>query len=143
MIRRATLEDVPRLIEMGQRFVKETEYTGMVEATPEKIAQTVTAMLDSPANVVFVSAAGDSLTGMLLAVVYEHPFSGDLIGSELVWWVEPEVRGEGLRLLRATEKWARDAGATRMQMVAPNERVAALYRRLGYVAMETAFQRSL
>ena len=143
MIRRATTDDVPRLIEMGQRFTQETEYRGLVEVNPEKLADTLNAMLTSPVNAVFVSSAGGALTGLLLAVVYENPFSGDLTGSELAWWVEPEARGDGLRLLKAAEAWAIDAGATRMQMVAPNERVGALYKRLGYTPLETAFQRSL
>jgi GNAT superfamily N-acetyltransferase len=143
MIRRATEQDIPRLIEMGQRFVAETEYRDLVDAKPEQLEHTISLMLASPANVVLVSESKEAVTGMLAAVVYEHPFSGTLTGSELVWWVDPEARGDGLRLLRAAEAWAKDAGASRMQMVAPNEKVATLYRRLGYVEMETAFQRSL
>lgn len=143
MIRRATLADMPRLIEMGQRFASSSEYAGRVEVDPERVAYSVAGMLDNPMAVVLVSGSDATITGMLLAVLYEHPFSGKLTGSELAWWVEPEARGDGIRLLRAVETWAKDAGATRMQMVAPNERVAALYERLGYSALETAFQRSL
>lgn len=143
MIRRAMLSDMPRLIEMGQRFASSSEYAGRVEVDPEQIAHSVAAMLDNPMAVVLVSGSDATITGMLLAVLYEHPFSGKLTATELAWWVEPEARGDGVRLLRAAETWARESGAVRMQMVAPNERVATLYQRRGYEALETVYQRSL
>jgi GNAT superfamily N-acetyltransferase len=62
---------------------------------------------------------------------------------EVVWWVEPEARGDGVRLLRAAEDWAIEQGIGKMQMVAPNERVGALYERMGYLPVETSYQRTL
>lgn len=143
MIRRATVEDTPRLLEMGQRFVAETDYRDLVVIDPKRLASTITGVLNSPDGVAFVSGTDATLTGMIALIAYDHLYSGERTAFEMVWWVDPEARGDGLRLLRAAEGWAREQGIRKMQMVAPNERVGALYRRLGYAPVETSYQRSL
>lgn len=143
MIRKAVADDMARLVEMGQRFAAETEYAAFISIDADRLAQTIANVTASPDGAVLVSEAGDKAKGMIAMIVYDHPYSGQRTAFELVWWVDPEARGDGVRLLRAAEEWARDQGATAMQMVAPNERVGALYRRLGYEPVETSFQRSL
>jgi GNAT superfamily N-acetyltransferase len=93
--------------------------------------------------VILVSGSDATITGMIAMLAYDHPFSGERMAFEVVWWVEPEARGDGVRLLRAAEDWAMEQGIGKMQMVAPNERVGALYERLGYLPVETSYQRSL
>lgn len=143
MIRPATVADTKRLIEMGQSFVNETSYSLLISVNPERLSGIIGGILENPDGVVLVSGSDATVTGMIAMVVYNHPFSGERTAFEIVWWVEPESRGDGIRLLRAAEEWAREQGAKHMQMVAPNERVAALYQRLGYGLVETSFQRSL
>lgn len=143
MIRRATEADIPALTAMGQRFVQETSYKDLVSADPDRIAQTVIGILSTDTGVVLVSEGTTGPTGMIAMLSYSHPFSGELTAFEVVWWVNPEARGDGIRLLKAAEDWGRQKGATKMNMVAPNERVGALYSRLGYSPVETSFQRSL
>ena len=142
MIRRATVDDTPRMIEMGQHFVMDTEYARLVSVSPERLADTIASVLSNPDGVVLLSGNGKA-TGMIAMLAYDHPFSGERTAFEIVWWVEPEARGDGVRLLRAAEDWAREQGAKHMQMVAPNDRVGMLYQRLGYAPVETSFQRSL
>lgn len=143
MIRRAEPRDVPGIVAMGLRFAAESDYGSKLPVVPDVIARTVARVATSDEGLLLVSESEESLTGMIALVLYEHPFSGERFASELVWWVEPEARGVGVRLLRAAEEWARGSGAGRMQMIAPNERVGALYDRLGYSKLETTYQRSL
>lgn len=143
MIRRAQPEDMDRLIEMGKRFVEETSYRDLIRIDSERLAGTIAKVADSEDGAVLVSGSDASVTGMIAMVAYDHPYSGERTAFELVWWVEPEARGDGVRLLRAAETWAREQGCRHMQMVAPNERVGALYQRLGYSPVETSYQRSL
>lgn len=142
MIRRAEAGDLERLMEMGQRFVASTEYASRISIDPERLSDTIVKVATNPDGVIFVSGP-EVPTGMIAMVAYDHPFSGERTAFEVVWWVDPEARGDGVRLLKAAEDWARERGATAMQMVAPNDRVGALYRRLGYEAVETSFQRRL
>ena len=145
MIRRATVEDIPRLVEMGQRFIAETKYRDLLVGDPERIYAIIIDLLSAPRGLVLVSEKDGALTGMIGLLVYNHPFSGLLTACEIVWWVEPEARSgrDGIRLLRAAEAWALEHGATHAQMVAPNAHVGAFYERLGYTEVETSYQRKL
>ncbi len=143
MIRPATFEDIERLVEMGQRFAAETSYKDSIEVDPDAIRGTLENLLRSEDAAVLVSGSDATITGMIIVLTYTHVWSGKPIASELVWWVEPEARGAGVRLLRAAELWARCKGVEKMQMIAPNQKVGEFYQRLGYVPVETSFQRSL
>lgn len=126
---------------MGLRFRRESEYRGIIQENPEQMRALATQLARSGS--LLVSERNGRLVGMLGYVVFPHFLSGELVSGEVFWWVEPEFRGEGVKLLRAAEERSRDYGAKYMQMIAPNERVAGLYRRLGYQAIETSFQRPL
>jgi GNAT superfamily N-acetyltransferase len=141
MIRLAVASDVPRLVEMGQRFRKESEYHRHYPDNPEQLAK-LTAQLIACDGALLCERAGQ-IVGMFGYVLYPHLLSGELVAAEVCWWVEPEHRGEGIKLLREAEKLAQARGAQQMQMIAPNDKVANLYQRLGYVFVEAAYQRSL
>ena len=126
-IRPATEADVPQIVAMSVHFL-DTLYAGALVGSAPHLAA-------------FVQA--DRVIGMAVVHVYEHPMSGELVASELAWWVEPERRRAGVRLLRAIEQWARDQGAAVMQMIAPTPRVGAFYTAIGYAPVETLFQRRL
>ena len=142
-IRRAGPEDMQRLVEMGQRFVNETTYSGFVTINPERLSNTIIALSMNPDATILVSENGAGVNGMIALMVYDHPYSGQRTAFEVVWWVEPEARGEGLKLLSAAEGWARENGAKAMQMVAPTPRVGQLYEKHGYHLVESSYQRSL
>jgi GNAT superfamily N-acetyltransferase len=128
---------------MGARFISETDYAGIISVNPDRLSASVKAVADNPDGVILVSGSDATITGMIAMLAYDHPFSGERMAFEVVWWVEPEARGDGVRLLRAAEDWAIEQGIGKMQMVAPNERVGALYERMGYLPVETSYQRTL
>ena len=142
MIRRATMDDHERLAELGQRFL-ESDYAGRTKVDPARLYDSVGSIIANESGAVFVSGSDATLTGMIALLAYDHPFSGERTAFEVVWYVEPEARGDGVRLLRAAEDWARREGITKMQMVAPNQRVGDFYTRMGYEFVESSFQRSL
>jgi len=141
MIRQATASDVPRLVEMGRRFRSETGYARVLAENPQKMTELATQL--ASLGCLLVSERGGELVGMLGYFVYPHFISGEQTAGEVFWWVEPECRGEGVKLLREAEKRARESGAEKMQMIAPTDRVANLYKRLGYEFVEASYQRSL
>lgn len=140
MIRHATLADVPRIVEMAERFFALSEYRELMTGSPVHLAAFAERLLaQNDATILVADAQG--VVGMLAIYVFEHPYSGERVASELVWWVEPEQRGAGVRLLRAAEQWAAAQGAKVLQMIAPNARVGEFYAKAGYVPVETTFQR--
>lgn len=142
-IRSATIADIPRLVEMGMRFLRTGSYQRHLAENPEQIAATARQMVESPDAAVFVAETDRRIVGMLAVFCYQHPLSGERVASELVWWVDPESRGAGLRLLRVAEQWAAAHGARALQMIAPDEHVGRLYEHRGYCRMETLYQRTV
>jgi len=75
------------------------------------------------------------------------PVSGELAGVELFWWLDPQWRRgtTAVRLLELGETWAFANGAVWLQMIQPigNDRLAEFYRRRGFLALETTWQKRL
>lgn len=146
MIREATPEDIPRLVAMGERFLADTVYrTRGVAGDPDAMTRTVELLLAHDHGAVFVATYNGTVVGMIGLLVFEHPITGAATASELFWWMEPEYRGRGgsgVKLLKRAERWARDAGARTVHMIAPTPEIETLYRRLGYGYLEATYQRT-
>lgn len=141
LMRCATEEDIPRLLEMGMRFHQSTSYKDHLTANPEQMSKIARHIASTGG--LLVSEEDGQVVGMFGFVTFPHFLSGELIAGEVFWWVEPEHRGEGKKLLQEAEKMARLAGAKRMQMIAPDERVGRLYERMKYKFVESAYQKTL
>ena len=141
MIREATGADVPRIVEMGQRFLTVTPYRDLMRGNPETMAATVTGLLATPQGLVLVAERDGALVGMIGVLIFPHHVSGEWTAGELFWWMEPGARGGGVRLLKRAEAWAHARGAVRMQMIAPDEQIGQMYARLGYAPIEVAYER--
>lgn len=145
MVRRAALNDVAAIAEMGSHFLAGSGYSAHISDNPAHRSATAATLIANPDALVLVADRGDgSLVGMLILVLYAHPLSGQLFAAELVWWVEPDARGKaGLQLLVEGERWARDRGAEAIQMIAPTLDVERIYQRRGYAATERQYQKVL
>jgi GNAT superfamily N-acetyltransferase len=141
MIRRAVDDDLDRLVEMGLRFHTETSYRDHVKANPQQMRTLAKQLADLGG--LLVSTRSEKVVGMIGYVLFPHFLSCEMVAGEVFWWVEPEHRGEGIKLLREAEKRAKSAGAVKMQMIAPDGQVANIYQRLGYEFVESAYQRNL
>jgi GNAT superfamily N-acetyltransferase len=143
VIRPATSVDVPRLVAMGERFLTQTVYRGRVTVNPEQMAKLVTTLLEGEIGTIFVSELAGDVVGMIGLLLFTHPIAGEPTVGEVFWWVEPEHRGGGIRLLKRAEQRAREQGAVKIHMIAPTPDVGQLYERLGYEPLEMSYQRAL
>lgn len=141
-IRLAVEADLLQLVTMAERFVTSPDYRGKLSVKPDQLGRFLLSIIVEKGRIWVLDRSG-TLTGAIGLLLYPHPMDGETTAVELFWWVNPEVRGEGLRLLRIAEDAAKESGAKRMQMIAPNERVAKLYERKGYERVETMYQRAL
>ncbi len=132
---------------MSGRFVTETGYCGKIANNPAARHDVIGNLIAGPDGAVFVVQDGPAVIGMIGAFVFTHPMSGERIGCESFWWVEPERRGRmcGIRLLKMAEAWAGKRGAARMIMVQPagEHRVGRIYELLGYAQLENQYQKDL
>lgn len=144
MIREASVEDIPRLVEMAEAFHALSPYQG-VAFDGDSFARSIERYLSDPCWTVKVLDE-DGVVGLAIAVVQAFYFNEDEItAQELMWWVDPDSRGGGLRLLYALEGWARDKGAKTLAMgdVPGLRSLESLYRRRGYEPADNLYIRSL
>lgn len=141
VIREAEPKDVAALVSMGQEFLRSTPYAALIADNPAQMTALAEHLIDQANGVVLVSDYDGTLTGMIGLMVAAHHLSAEPIAMEAFWWSTSP--GDGVRLLRASEQWARDHGAVAMQMVAPSDRVGALYSRMGYELIERGYMRRL
>lgn len=139
MIRAATLDDIPRIVELGVRFMHECGNARFLSVNPDAQAGLTAMLIDAENGLVLVDERAGEIVGMIGVIATLHPTSGDSVMSELFWYVLPHARGGGLRLLRTAEDWARSIGVAKSIVVSPNRKVSALYKRLGYAPLELQF----
>ncbi len=143
MIREASEGDVPRLVELGLRFMHESAYGQHLSINRQAQAELARSLIEAPHGLVLVDEQDDEVVGMIGVIATRHPHSGDPVMSELFWYVLPRARGTGVKLLLRAEAWGRQNGITKSLVVSPSDAVAALYERLGYEPLERQFIKTL
>jgi len=144
-LRDATLADLDQLVALGARFRATTAYADLIEDNPGQMRQTAAQLITQANGVIVVSEdRGGLVTGMIGLLCFPHHLSGALTVGEVMWYVTPEARGGGVRLLKAAEQWARNQHATTIQMIQPSGTdIGVLYERFGYQAIEVAWSKRL
>jgi GNAT superfamily N-acetyltransferase len=145
-IRLAERRDIPAIVGMGLRFLRETVYAGTITENPDQMGRLAGQLIDGDLDgVLYVAAEGDGKPiGMVGALRFDHPLSGESTVSELFWWCNPERRGStGVRLLHALTQWAKDRGAVGLTMIAPTTDVEQIYERRGFQRLETSYLQRL
>ena len=142
-VRPASSVDLDTLVTMAQHFVEQTEYRATVPSDAAHLRGVAERLLE--AGVVFVAESEEGVVGMLAGLVFPHYLTGIVTASETAWWVEPTARGTttGRDLLRAFEAWAREHGATRLELGSRDARLDRFYTRLGYAPVERVFAKEL
>lgn len=138
MIRTATPDDIPAMVDMGRDF---HEAAGWADITPfdaDDCAQTIANMIAVTSAIALVVEEDGALIGMAGGVTTPIYFNyGHKTGQELFFWMRPGTRnGDGKKLLDALEDAAREQGCQSWMMIAlekirPNA-TGALYKRRGY-----------
>ena len=142
VIRRATEDDVPAITDMACHQVAAL-YAGVWPENPAQLEALATQLVTTPNSVVFIAEREGQPIGMIAMVEYQHHISGRRTAGEVAWWLEPDARGMGVKLLKRAERWAAEQGAEDLQMMAPVPRVGRLYEHLGYRLLETTYQRAV
>jgi GNAT superfamily N-acetyltransferase len=138
MIRPATVDDIPALLELGERFAGESGMSAAIGFDPESVERMLRQLIES--GILLVCPGG-----MIGGLVYGHPFNNAcVVFQEMFWRAE---QGHGLDLLNAAHEHARSLGATHSAMMLAEgmdpERAERLYRRLGYRALDRSFIKEL
>ena len=146
MIRELTVEELPLIFPIGKHFWAESDLPGSF--IEEEFMKSWTAFIGAGAGTIF--GAFDergNFTGALACLVYRDLNDGKQVSMEAFWYVFKEHRGQGVRLLKHYEEWAKAKGISRVAMgflhsIHP-EKMADLYKRLGYRILETIYVKDL
>lgn len=141
MIRLATEDDIPRLVEMTDRFIRETAYFGFITPNKEVVETWFLGLINGADSFILVSEGG-VIQGALGCALVPHFLDGKKSAFELFWWVEPEFRGIGGELFKFYEWLIKERGAVRSFFVAPeNTDISKYYEKQGYSKFETTYVR--
>jgi hypothetical protein len=137
MVRKATVEEIPALVEMGRKFHAMSPHRFMGEYRPEAVA----GMLDYMAANAILLTNGEGVIGGIVAPVYFDP--AKLMAEESFWWAD---RGGG-ELLDAFEREAWQRGASFVLLsTLQNDRSHVIDRvisRKGYIPVERRYIKEL
>ena len=142
MIRELTVDEIPLCVEGGKSFFDEGKLPGGFK--PEIFIACWQRLIRNGIGVILglFNESGE-IQGALGAVIYPDMNNGDITAVENFWYMLPQCRGQGLKLLKEYEKWARRRGAKRLAMIhllnLQPEKLGALYQRLGFEPIETNY----
>jgi len=147
LIRKATLDDVPVIVSMAEKFYATTSYSDWADYSADTV--TILASNLTENHVMLVAEHEGEVVGMVGLFVAPFMFNADKKAAyEVVWWVNPEAQGHGAgkALLAAIDPACKEAGCHAIQMVhlsSSPPQAAAIYERMGYAHTESSFTRTL
>ena len=141
MIRHATEQDLPRILEMGPRITATTNPVAPYSASRVELM----AREFITNGIALVSEHRGAVDGLICGIVVPLWSREGSVAAEMVIWVHPEARGRliGRRLIAAFEKSARELGACCVSLgdvwTEAGYSSGGLFDRLGYTVAERAF----
>jgi GNAT superfamily N-acetyltransferase len=138
MIRAATCEDVPAMVELGRQMLEEAPHFAAVPLSEERLTESLLALIGSPRALVAVASLAREIDGFLIAIAAPHWASDIIEVSELVLYVHPLARGRWLspQLIERLKDFAAAQGASLVRAGASagicDDDVVRLYERAGF-----------
>ena len=157
MVRPAKITDIPRILEMGDRFFAELLAEKGLKYKHEDFFKYVLSLLESPSAHVLVAEHLDTQTGergvigTIAGIVHPWFMSFDQVMlTEQWWWVDPGWRDRGIakRLLQELTNWGVQQGCNLLIMIslgasATGDRVTDYYGGLGFRMVESHWMKEL
>jgi GNAT superfamily N-acetyltransferase len=137
-IRVATLDDLPRILELGEQLHRESPRWSRLSFSRAKAEQFLTHLIQEPNGVVFVADQQGVVVGGIAGMAAPHWSSDDIVAQEVSFFMAPEARGNivAVRLICALRAWAELRGAKWLHAGTSTgidpERTARLYEALGF-----------
>lgn len=139
----ADLSDVKGIVATVVNFAKnkgsKTEYNLF---SSRHLESELTRLINSPSGCVILSVESNRVVGVLVGTISGSLFSPALAAEELMWWIEPEYRGRGLKMMRMFEQWAKDSGAV-MCVMSGFDDLEKFYKLKGYEKRSTHYTKEV
>lgn len=104
----ATHKDIEDVVEATKKLWGEHYYSKHGEFNAASTRNTLHEMVDGPLSVIIVARDGGELIGYIAFIVAPVIWGNVTSAAEMLWWVTPERRGEGVgkQLIAAGMEWA-------------------------------------
>jgi GNAT superfamily N-acetyltransferase len=144
MIRKALSSECQAIAAFMKRFEEDSK---LIRVDVDYTARMHAERIDRGTGVIFLlcdDATGE-MQGGLGGIFGPSMISDEKVAVETFWYVAPEHRGRGLKLMIAFEEWAKRQGCQKVAMVhltdSHPEELGQLYVRRGYKLVESHFVR--
>ena len=142
MIRKVTTEDLPKMFDLAAEFYSSSEFLEGFDI--DIFINNWTKFINTGIGIIWIL---NDFDGCLGAMKYLDVNNGELIATELFWFVSSDKRGDGIKLLKEFEMWAKTEGCKKIIMVHLTdlmpESVASIYKWHGYKPMEIHYVKEL
>jgi GNAT superfamily N-acetyltransferase len=133
---------------LGEAFFQEARLPG--EFNVEYWTNQWTLLIKAKFGYMWIMMHGKSAIGGIGVLISPDICDGKLVMQEAFWYVAKEYRGglHGFRLIKEIEKFAKEAGISRILMgrvhsTDPNGKLGAMYERMGYAPVETNYCKTI
>lgn len=146
IIRHATGDDMPKLVELGQQFAEASPYYEYYDE--DQFISIVYRLLSMETAACFVAEKDSELIGFIYAVMSSMWFNQSVpIVGEIAWWVTPEHRGRaGILLLKQLEEWAAERKAVLLSVCefdTVEKGLSSVLERRGFTAVEKNYYKKM
>lgn len=113
MIRDATPDDVPALVELGALMAAESPHYAHLPYSPAKMDRLFRSLITSADGFLVLAEEGDAVVGVMAAMIAEHWMSEARIATDFGVYVSAEYRGgsAALYMIKRFKKWAAERGS--------------------------------
>ncbi len=140
MIRDITPEDKYQILRLVEMFFKERLERVGTFYSPEHASTHFDMFIKQPGILALCAVDDGVIVGMIAGIASSIIFSKEVAMQEIVWYVQPDKRKCGLRLLREFEQRSKERGLNNIMMVGMSkDPIIDLYGRLGYHPMQETF----
>lgn len=146
MIRIATNEELYGIAQLGPKFWSESNLPG--DFKPDVFVENWKKIIARDQGcILFNQDDKGEINGAIGLLVYQDINDGELVMQEAFWFVSPESRGFGIRLLKKAEEIAKMINVKRFVMthLLNNyaDQLSRLYPRMGFKALEINYIKHL
>ena len=148
-VRRATLDDLERLVDIGEIFQKESPLHGLQEFNREKTKEFAKHMITGKNHCAFMAETGDRIHGFIAGGLRSMYYSNDKYLSEYVYYVTQDSRGSyaAKGLLDSFYQWGRENNAKAVEIgistAIDPERADKFMRNMGFNYMGANFYKEI
>lgn len=146
VIREAAVFDLPKMADSAKEFYSSSKF--LRGFSIEKFCSAWKGFIESGIGVIFgLFDEEGKVRGAIGGICYPDMHSDEIHASEFFWFISDGYRGDGLKLLRAFERWAesKQCAVIRMAHLSDSmpDKLQRVYARLGYALAESQYVKEL